>query len=185
MIAVTVNFRGCNKYWLERRAWAYRSSRKQKAEYSHIYDDPEEVHGRPSKKLVCAVDGVYLVNIDRKAHGEMCVHWRYSGKDCGLDDWGIMVRCPVGTADFSSMRSYRLWNPPRLLFRGHPSPFHREKTGWGLKMTSNLHLVPKERTSEPNTGIPLTACIACTRTVVVWQLGWGQFSTMLVYWFSA
>jgi hypothetical protein len=53
---------------------------------------------------------------------------------CGLDDWRVGVRVPVGASIFSSpRRPDRVWGPPSLLSNGYWGLFSR---GWSWHFTS-------------------------------------------------
>jgi len=46
---------------------------------------------------------------------------------------------------FSTSRPDRLWIPTSLLYNGNRGLFSREKSDWGVKLTTLLHLVPRLR----------------------------------------
>ena len=66
---------------------------------------------------------------------ERIVQWR----SCQLMDQGIKVRVAVGKRGFSLLRHVQTHcRAPSSSYRGF---FHEEWNGWGVKLTSNLHIV--------------------------------------------
>jgi hypothetical protein len=63
----------------------------------------------------------------------------------GLDDRGVGVRVPVESRIFSSTRPDRPWGSPNLLSNGYWGLFPRRQSGWGVKLTTHLQLVPRSR----------------------------------------
>jgi hypothetical protein len=64
----------------------------------------------------------------------------------GLDDRGVGVRVAVRSRIFSSpRRPDRLWDPPKLLPNGHRGPIPQGLSGWGVKLTTHLQLMPRSR----------------------------------------
>jgi hypothetical protein len=57
-------------------------------------------------------------------------------------DQGVGVRVPVGSRIFSSPRPDRLWGPPGLLTNEYSGLFPRETISRGVKLPSQLQLVP-------------------------------------------
>jgi hypothetical protein len=71
----------------------------------------------------------------------------------GLDDRGSNPG--RGSEFFSSLpRPDRLWNPPSLLSNGYWGFFPRGQSGWGLKLNTNLHLVPRSKNAWSYTSTP-------------------------------
>jgi hypothetical protein len=63
-----------------------------------------------------------------------------------LDNWGIVIQVPVGSRIFfSPRRPDRLWGSPTLLSNGYRLLFLRGQSGWGVKLTTHLQLVPRSR----------------------------------------
>jgi len=58
----------------------------------------------------------------------------------------------------------QLWSPPNLQFNGYSWLFPREKSGWGMKLTSNLHFMLMLRICRA-TPLPPFAFMVCTVAV--------------------
>jgi hypothetical protein len=64
----------------------------------------------------------------------------------GLDDRGVGARVLVGSRIFTSpCHPDRLWGPPNLLSNGYWGLFSGGKSGWSVKLTTHLQLVPRSR----------------------------------------
>jgi hypothetical protein len=64
----------------------------------------------------------------------------------GLRDQGVGVRVTVGARIFTSSRRLdRHLGPPNLLSIGYRGLFPRGLSGWGVKLTTHLQLVPRSR----------------------------------------
>jgi hypothetical protein len=50
---------------------------------------------------------------------------------------------------------HRLWGQPNLLYSGYRGHFPRRQSGRGVRLTTNLHLVPSSRISVPYLHFPL------------------------------
>jgi hypothetical protein len=67
----------------------------------------------------------------------------------GLDGQGNGVRVPVEVRFFNSARRPdQFWGPPNLPSNGYRGLFPREKSGWGVKLTTHPQLVPRSRIRE-------------------------------------
>jgi hypothetical protein len=66
--------------------------------------------------------------------------------DYGVDGRGVGVPVPVGARIFSSPRRPDwLWCPPNLLSNGYQGIFPRGLSDRGVKLTTDLQLVPRSR----------------------------------------
>jgi hypothetical protein len=75
----------------------------------------------------------------------------------GLDDRGVGVRVPVGSRIFSSpRRPDRLWGHPISYPVGTGGLVSRGYSGRGVKLTANLHLLPRSRKCESIHSLPHT-----------------------------
>jgi len=58
------------------------------------------------------------------------------------------IRIPTSTKDFSVLKKFRLLcGPLILLFKGHQRLFTGTESGWNVRMTTHLHIVPRLRMS--------------------------------------
>jgi hypothetical protein len=64
----------------------------------------------------------------------------------GLDDRGVGVRVPMGEMLFTTQCCpNRLWDPPSLLSHGYRVLFPWGWSAWGVKLTTQLQLVPRSK----------------------------------------
>jgi len=77
--------------------------------------------------------------------------------DYRLDDWMIRVWIPVG--EFFSLTPCpdQLWDPPSFLSNVYQGLFPSVKSGWGMKLTTHLHLVLRSNNVWSYTSTPTTA----------------------------
>jgi len=84
-----------------------------------------------------------------------------------MDDRGYVVRISVCAILFFTpypQRTDRHWNPPCVRFKGCRVPFPGGKNGWGVKLTTPLHLEPRLRMNGAVRLFALYAFMACVGT---------------------
>jgi hypothetical protein len=91
--------------------------------------------------------------------------WSLQTQQTSLKSWDSIVTIAKRKRLISSAKHLDwMWGKPSLLSNGYWGLFLRRESGWGVTLTTNLHLAPRLRMRGVTPTLPLYALIACTGT---------------------